>query len=235
MKNLIIFCVFVLLLVLAQFAQAQTVDEIISKHVQALGGKGNLDKIQSTIAHGTLSAQGAEIDVTITNVHNKLARKDINVMGMTGFDMITEKEAWTYMPFLGMQQPESKSAEEVKKNQTDLDIAGPLVDYAAKGHKAELQGKETVNGIESYKIKLTTAGGKSVIYYLDKETNMVTRTTETKTINGQKVDVQLDFADYKEIEAVKMPHSITNEFGTTFISGYKVNQKIPESAFKHDR
>lgn len=234
MKSLIVFGILIFSFVFAQFAQAQTVDEILAKHTEALGGKVNLDKIQNTISEGTMSAQGAEIAITSTNVHKKLTRQDINVMGMTGFDMMTEKEGWTFMPFLGMAQPEAKSADEIKKNQSDLDIAGPLVDYAAKGHKAELQGKETVNGIESYKIKLTTASGKSTTYFLDQKTHLITRSTETRTVNGQETDIQLDYADYKEVESVKMPHTITNQFGTMYISSVKVNQTVPESAYKHD-
>jgi len=46
MKNLIIFGFFILVLVFAQFAQAQTVDDVINKHIAALGGKENLIKIQ---------------------------------------------------------------------------------------------------------------------------------------------------------------------------------------------
>ena len=126
---------FILALVIAQFAQAQTVDEIIDKHVKALGGKENLNKIQNVVMEGSLSIQGTEIALTLTQVHDKLNRQDITAMGMHGFDMMTDKEGWQYMPFQGMQKPEPKTADEVKVSQSDLDIAGPLVDYATKGHK----------------------------------------------------------------------------------------------------
>lgn len=234
MKNLLVFGLLVLALVFVQFAQAQTVDEIINKHIDSLGGKDNLNKIQNTIEEGNMTAQGAEIAITITKVQNKLTRQDISVMGMTGYDMMTDKEGWTYMPFLGMQQPEPKSADDVKANQKDLDIAGPMVDYAVKGHKAELQGKETVNGAECFKIKLTAAGGKDIIYYIDPATYMITRSSEKRNVNGEDIDIQMDYADYKEVESVKMAHSITNQYGTIYISSIKANQTIPESAYKHD-
>ena len=41
MKNLIMLVFLILALVFAQFAQGQTVEEIINKHVEALGGKEN--------------------------------------------------------------------------------------------------------------------------------------------------------------------------------------------------
>ncbi|MBX2932699.1 MAG: hypothetical protein KF825_00545 [Ferruginibacter sp.] len=234
MKNLIVFAMMVMALVFVQFAQAQTVDEIIDKHITALGGKENLNKIQNVISEGSLSVQGIEIGVTVTQVNNKLARQDIFVNGMTGFDMLTDKEGWTYMPFNGMQKPEPKTADDVKEGLSDLDIAGSLVDYAAKGNKVELLGKEDVDGTECYKLKVTLASGKDETYFIDPATNMIIRTKKMQKANGQEVEVQSDFSDYRDVEGVKMPYSIGLPFGTLLISSIKINQTIPESAYKHD-
>ncbi|MEO6540466.1 MAG: hypothetical protein ABIN74_05730 [Ferruginibacter sp.] len=234
MKNLIPIGFLILALVFAQFAQAQTVDEVINKHVEALGGKEKLSKIQNTVMEGSLNYQGTEIALTLTQVHNKLNRQDISVNGMHGFDMLTDKEGWVYMPFMGQQKPDAKTAAEVKLNQADLDITGPLVDYAAKGHKAELIGKEPVDGKDCYQIKLTLASGKIVNFFLDPATYLITRVTDKRMVNGQEMDMQTDLGDYKDVEGVKMAYSITQQYGTTYISSIKVNQAIPESAYKHD-
>lgn len=234
MKNLIVFAMMVMALVFAQFAQAQTVDDVINKHIAALGGKENLSKLQNVITEGSLSVQGVEIGVTLTLVNNKLARQDISVNGMTGFDMLTDKEGWTYMPFNGMQKPEPKTADDVKEGLSDLDIAGPLVDYAAKGNKVELLGKEDVDGTECFKLKVTLASGKDETYFIDPATNMIIRTKKMQKANGQETEVQSDFSDYRDVEGVKMPYSIGLPFGTLLITSIKVNQTIPESAYKHD-
>ncbi len=234
MKNLIIFGFFIFALVFVQFAQAQTVDDVINKHIAALGGKEKLNKIQNVVMEGSLSIQGTEIALSVTQVHNKLNRQDITAMGMHGFDMMTNTEGWQYMPFQGMQKPEPKTADEVKKSQSDLDIAGPLVDYAAKGHKVELLGKEDVDGTECYKLKVSLAGGKEVTFFIDPVSNMIIRAKETRKMNGQDAELQTDFSDYKDVEGVKMPFSITQQFGTVLFSSIKVNQTIPESVYKHD-
>lgn len=234
MKNLIILGFLVLSLVFAQFAQAQTIDEVINKHIEALGGKVNLSKIQNVVMEGSLNIQGAEISLTMVQVNNKLNRQDITAMGMHGFDMLTDKDGWSYMPFQGMQKPEPKTADEVKESQSDLDVAGPLVDYAAKGHQLELLGKDDVEGTACYKIKATLASGKVITFFIDPASSMIIRTTEKRKFNGQEADLQTDFSDYKDVEGVKMPFSITQQFGTVLISSIKVNQTIPESSFKHD-
>ncbi|HEX2684878.1 MAG TPA: hypothetical protein VHL77_13125 [Ferruginibacter sp.] len=234
MKNLIILGFLVLCLVIAQFAQGQTVDEVINRHIEALGGKEKINAIQNRLMEGTLNYQGNDIALSFTQVHNKLNRQDINVGSMAGFNLLADKDGWDYMPFFGQQKPEPRPAEEVKLNQADLDLAGPLVDYVAKGHKTELVGKETIDGKNTYHIKLTTANGKVIQFYLDATTYLITRAVEKKKMNGQEVDSQVDYADYKDVEGVKMPFSMTNAYGTIYISGIKVNQAIPESAFKHD-
>jgi len=234
MKNLLVFGMFIMFLVFAQFAQAQTVDEVINKHVAAIGGKENWSKIQNVVMEGSLTIQGTEISVISTQVHNKLNRQDINAMGMQGFDMMTPTEGWVYMPFQGMQKPEPKTADEIKESQSDLDVAGPLVDYATKGHKVELVGKEDVDGTECYKINANLASGKTITFFIDPTSYMIIRIKEKRKVNGQDMDLQTDYSDYKEIQGVKMPYSITQQFGTVLISSIKVNQAIPESAFKHD-
>ena len=234
MKNLIVFGLFIMALIVVQFAQAQTVDDVINKHIAALGGKENLKKIQNVVMVGSLTVQGAEISLTLTQVNNKLARQDISAMGMNGFDFLTDKEGWSYMPFQGMQKPEPKTADEVKESQSDLDVAGLLVDYAAKGHKVELLGKEDVEGTECYKIKVLLAGGKEQTFFIDPVSNMIVRQKEKRVFNGQESEMTTDFSDYKDVEGVKMPFSITQQFGTVLISSIKINQVIADNLYKHD-
>lgn len=234
MKNLIIFGFLVLMLVLVQFAQGQTVDEVINKHIEALGGKENLNKVENLVMEGNLNYQGADVFMKFTQVNNKLRRQDIDANGMHGFTMITDKEAWSYMPFFGMQSPQPTPAEEVAENQPDMDIAGPLVDYVSKGHKAELMGKEKVNGADCYKIKMTLTGGKTLMVFVDCATSLISRTIDKRWVNGQREDLQTDFGDYKEVEGVKIAHSLTGPYGTTYFHSVKVNQEIPSGAFGHD-
>jgi hypothetical protein len=63
---------------------------------------------------------------------------------------------------------------------------------------------------------------------------MIIRAKETRKMNGQDAEMQTDFSDYKDVEGVKMPFSITQQFGTVLISSIKVNQTVPDSVYKHD-
>jgi hypothetical protein len=73
-----------------------------------------------------------------------------------------------------------------------------------------------------------------VIFFIDAESGLILRTVDKRKVQGQDTDLQTDFADYKEVEGVKMAFSITQQFGTVYMSSIKANQAIPDSAYKHD-
>ena len=215
-------------------ASAQTVDEVIAKHIEALGGKEKIEKIQNVVMEGTLTVQGMPIAVTTTVVQNKLMRNDITVGGMKNFDMTTDNEGWVFMRFQGMQKPEPKTAEDVKEGQSDLDLTGTLYNYAAKGNKVELLGKEDVEGTECFKIKANLATGKEETYFIDPASYMIVRSTSKKKVNGQEVELTVDMSDYKDVDGVKMAFSVSQAFGTVIMSSIKTNQPIDEKLYKHD-
>ena len=111
MKKLILSLCAVLSL---QIAFAQTADEIINKHITAIGGAENWKKINSMVMDASIKAQGAEIKVTRTQIHNKAMRMDIAVAGMNGYQILTQTAGWGYMPFAGQTKAEPTTIHPVK-------------------------------------------------------------------------------------------------------------------------
>ena len=164
--------------------QAQTVEEIIANHEQAMGGKEKLNTIRSVYMEGVSVMQnGNEITSKMTKVHKELMRTEIN-FGMGSFVMVlTDKAGWSSNPRNGGKF-EPLPEQRVKAAAAELDCAGPLVDYAAKGHKAELLGKESIEGRETYKIKLDLSTGNSITYYIDPATWYIVRDVRTGGMMG---------------------------------------------------
>ena len=101
----ILLSVFVLLI--AGSLKAQTVEEIIAKNIEAMGGKEKLASIKSVRMESSLSVQGMEIPVVMTRVHNVGQRVDITAMGMSGYVILTPTAGWQYMPFMGQSAAEA--------------------------------------------------------------------------------------------------------------------------------
>ena len=210
---------------------AQNVDEIISKHITAIGGAENWKKINSIVMEGSVNVMGNDVNVKVTQVHNAGQRQDISVAGMTGYVITTPKGGWMYMPFQGQQKPEPMTADDVKESIDDMDIQGNLIDYQAKGHKVELLGTEEIEGTECYKIKVTRKTSGEQTLFIDKSSYLVVKASSKKKAMGQEMDVNIDFGDYREINGIKIPYSVGQGFGTMVITSVKINETVPAETF----
>ncbi|MFN4285388.1 MAG: hypothetical protein ACK4E8_05430 [Lacibacter sp.] len=233
--------IFALLLVTAfgfVQAQAQTADEIVSKYLAAIGGADNWKKVNSMVQTGSMNVQGADIQVTMTTLHNQGTRQDISLMGMSGYQIVTPTEGWSFMPFQGQAAPEAMSADEVKDGQDGLDAQGPLVDYAAKGHKVEYLGKENVEGTECHKLKLTYKWGKVETMYFHPQTFYLVQTVSVRKVNGQEFELSTGYSNHTKLpEGIVVPMNISIPLGPGFnadmtIEKVEINKPVDASVFK---
>lgn len=223
------------LLVLASAftVKAQTADEVIAKHIAAIGGVDNWKKVNSMKMEGILQVQGAEVNVTVTILHGKGMRQDISVMGMTGYEIVTPTEGWDFMPFQGQTEPEAKTPEELAEAQDQLDAQGELIDYAAKGHKVELVGKEDVEGTECFKLKVTKKGGSVSTLFIDPKNFYIIQSKSVQKANGQEMEVTTSFSNYEKLpEGIVVAKSMTLPFGEMNMTKVSVNIPVEESFFK---
>ena len=171
MKPLFIFCLFIMVMVFAQFAQAQTVDEIIDKNITAMGGKEKLASLKSVKMEGNLSVMGNDVALVITTLHGAGMRADISVMGTENYQIVTPAKGTVFMPVQGMSEPTPMPEDQLKSATGQLDLQGALFNYKEKGSTVMLIGKETVDGEECYNIKLTNKMGTVTNYFISTKTN----------------------------------------------------------------
>jgi hypothetical protein len=212
------------------FAQP-TAEEIVSKHIQAIGGAENWKKVNTMVMEGSMNVMGNDVDIKVFQENNKGNRVDISVAGMTGFNLITDKKGWNYMPFQGQTTPEPMTEEDVKEAADDLDIQGSLVDYKEKGHTIELLGTEEVEGTECYKLKVNRKNSGEQTLFIDKNSYFVLRSAQKQKAMGQEVDQVSDYSDYKEVSGVMVPFSLSQGMGTIVMSSIKINEPIEGSVF----
>jgi hypothetical protein len=215
------------------FTFAQTAEEIVAKHIEAIGGAAAWKKINSLYFEGKITVQGAEVNVTLTALNGKGVRQNISVMGMTGYQIVTPTAGWSFMPFQGQTTAEAMTADQLKESADDLDVQGKLVDYKSKGNTVEYLGKDDVEGTECFKLKITTKAGNVETAFIDPKSYYVVRSIVKKTANGQQSDVQTDLSNYQKLpEGIVVPFSIKLSEGELVISKAEVNKQVDESTFK---
>jgi hypothetical protein len=234
MKSLMIFCFFLLSLVLVQSASAQTVDEVIDKYIAAIGGKEKMLALKTVKMDGNLNVQGFDVSVVITVSNGIGIRTDISVPGMgEGYQIMTPTKGWNFMPFQGQSAPEEATEDQVKAGQNGLDIQSPFLNYKEKGNTVELLGKEKTEGVECYKIKLTNKFGKVATVFIDAVNYYRIKTVSKANVNGQEMDVETVYSDFKKTaDGYVFSYSQTAPRGAITFSTITVNKPVDENIFK---
>lgn len=197
-----------LLAFLAPAAHAQTVDEILAKHYDAIG-LDKLKKVQTMRVHGKMIVgPGMEAVLVMDRKRPGQSRMEFTIQGMTGVQAFDGENGWSLMPFMGKKDPEPMSAEDAKEMQDDADFDGGLVDWKAKGHTVEFLGKESVEGAETYKLKLTKKSGQVQTFYLDTETGLILKQAGKRKVRGTEIEGETVLGDYKDVDGMLMPFSL---------------------------
>ncbi len=214
-------------------SQAQTMNDVIQKHLAAIGGADNYRKVNSVVMKGNIIQGGTKIPVSITVQQNKGARIEFTFNGMTGYQILTDTAGWGFNPFQGQTKAEPITQDEVKKSQDQLDLLDEFVDYDARGIKLEDLGTDEVDGTEAYKIRVTYKNGKQKTLYISKDDYLTLRTTEKTEINGKEFESTSDLSNYKKTGEVVMPYSINNSLqGNIEIDTIEINSTINPDVFK---
>jgi hypothetical protein len=107
------------------------------------------------------------------------------------------------------------------------------LDYKEKGHTVELAGKETIDGVECYKLNVTLKGGRKQTLFIDTQKYNVVRIISTAKVNGQEVEQTVSFSNFQKLpEGIVVPMTITQQFGDVTVNKMEVNKVTDEGIFK---
>lgn len=213
-------------------AVAQTADEVVQKHIAAIGGADAWRKVNTLKMTGTMNMQGMELPMTVITEHNKGMRQEFSAMGMENYQIVTPTGGWSYIPAMGQNKPEAMTEEQVKASADELDIRNDLVDYAKKGYTVELKGKETVNEVECYKLVLKKKSGEET-YLIDPKTNYVVKTISTVSMDGKEEEVPTTYSNYQKTDAgIVVPMSIESAMGPIIFTSVEVNKPVDPKIFE---
>ena len=237
MKNIVLLSIFVLGIVLLQYVKSQSADDIINKYLEARGGRDRLNAIRSIYMEGFREMMGYKMPVSVTIVPEKLYRTDFEFEGIAGYTIVTPSQGWSFIP-LRSQNAESIPAELLAVMQLQMDIAAPLISYPAKG-KAELRQKDIIHGRESYSIKMTLNNSQEIIFFIDKETDLLiqSRQMSADLTNNTPGEIITNYSDYKEFDGIMFPQTITNTgneimTGVTTFNTIIINKTIDDDQYK---
>jgi hypothetical protein len=179
-------------------APAQTADEIINKWMDAMGGKDKLNSIKTIYTEDTLNIMNNPAPRKSSLLSGKGFKSEAEFNGQKIIDCYLVDSGWSINPLAGINTATNMPATQVKLGDLQLDAAGPLFNYAAKGSKATLFGKENLNGAVSYKLQLTTANAIEINFFIDSATYYILKEVTKMNADGHDIEITTVFSDYKK-------------------------------------
>jgi hypothetical protein len=175
--------------------KAQTAEEIINKNIEAMGGKEKLRTIKTVQIMSALNVMGNEAISTryMVNGMGILIENEIN--GQKEMGCVTDTGSWFIDPNQSAPQP---LPQEEAKSWYFLRHIYPLLDYAARGNKAEIAGRDSVNGINAFKIKFTTPDTLVYFLYFDPVTYYVLKEQSNLNMGGENENIS--FSSYQKTD-----------------------------------
>jgi hypothetical protein len=182
-----------------------TVEQILERYVQAVGGREAIEKVTSRVLKG--SRIGADGVLVPEEVYSKAPNKLLVITSYpkqvfrTGFN---GSQGWARSNETARDLPAEMLAQ--IRREAEFYKETRLKDLYSK---LAVVGRALVGEREAFVVEATPAeGGSTEKLYFDVQTGLLVRKySEAKTVLGQ-FPTQTDYEDYREVEGVKLPFTI---------------------------
>jgi hypothetical protein len=186
-----------------------TAAQIADKNAVARGGLAKWRAVKAIEMSGKLEA-GGKVDTylpytaQVKRPHKQ--RLAIQFAGQTAIQVFDGNKGWKLRPYLGRNDPEPFSPDELKKS-AEQDLEGGLIDYAAKGSKLDLEGTEAVDGKATYRLKLTAKDGHVQHLWIDGATFLEAKIEgHPRRLDGKMRQVETYPSDYRSVDGLMIPY-----------------------------
>jgi len=177
-----------------------TPDEIAEKYLAASGGAENLQKITTRAMKGSILAGGNEAPIEI---YTKAPNMRVSVSHMNGRDSYTAFDGQKGWLGSATSAHEMTGAESSSASlDAQFSLALNLKQILPQLRRAR---PEEVNGVMCNVITGTTAHGIPARLYFDPNTGLLVRMVRYTDTPVGRLPVQIDYADYREQDGVKIP------------------------------
>ncbi|MDT8069950.1 MAG: c-type cytochrome [Terriglobia bacterium] len=187
-------------------ANLPTAQEVVDKYIAAVGGKGAIGKLTSLSEKGTMSGFGGR-EMTI-DIYTKAPDERASIAHMPMGESVTavnQRGGW-----LGMGNRPPREMSDADANGYRLEAKFALVPNLDQVfEKLRVIKPEKIGDRDTLLVVGLRQGDPPVRLNFDQQSGLLVRLTRyTQTALGRN-PVQIDFADYRDLDGVKIPYRWT--------------------------
>jgi hypothetical protein len=210
-----------------------SVDQILERYVQAIGGTTAWSKFKSRVTKGSrIGADGVLVpEEVFQKAPNKLVTTTSypQIVFTNGFNGTT---AWSHSSQGGAQQLPAEALNQMKNDA----VFDKEIDIRKMYTELRVAGQEKIGDRDAWVVVATPASGLQERLYFDVASGLlVRRYVESKTILG-RFPLQTDYEDFRDVDGIKLPFLIHWSFpGRSWgrkISEIKHNVPIDDAKFE---
>ncbi|MFZ1005219.1 MAG: c-type cytochrome [Candidatus Sulfotelmatobacter sp.] len=206
-------------------ASLPTVDQVIERYIQSLGGAAAIGNVTSREERGTFTRGGKNFSIEVFDQDSNkraLIRHTPEGDGITVFD---GREGWSELPGYPIQELHGA---DLGAARIDADLHFPL---HLKQTFAELRMEypERIGDRDAYVVLGTNEGQPPVKLYFDEQSGLLFRLVRYADSPLGLTLTQIDYGDYRDIEGLRVPfrRTIAEPDGISTIQLSEIRQNVP--------
>lgn len=200
---------------------APEVEPILERYAEATGlRRADEARLSTRVSKGRIEGAYAGMKVSGTvEVLEKTPDKFVALVNVDGLGIIrrgfTGEYGYMQIPLFGFRRVEGVELSELK-----LEARWAWADDLRRLYPSmTLKGKEEVGGAEAHVVEAMTRSGRRTTLYFDAQTGLLVRRDKTY------------FEDFREVDGIKLPFRIRDDFAVITYSEVKHNAAIEDARF----
>ncbi len=222
-----------------------TVDEVIERHTKAMGGRAAIEAIQSIEFDLHITDPTFEADGFYFAARPGKMRIDVNAGGEHVFtEAFDGQKGWQWEGQGTAQKAATEKATAALRH--GVELPGKLFglhELKRRGHRIELDGRQRINGINYYVLRLTLNDGYLTTLYVDPKNWLITRRRDVRPlhvgVDPTPTTIEQRNSDFRTIAGVQFAFASSETdlqsgkvLETTAVQSVKINPLLVPSIFE---
>ena len=208
-----------------------TVAKIFDRYLAATGGADKLSSLQDSRMVMSANVQGQDLSITITQ---KAPNKFLNVVEMMGMQVMVQAYDGQKGSMSQMGQAMPMNEEQLRDMAFDAAMVSEMA-CREMNLEANLIGTENIGGRTAYAVEIVKPSGSRAVHYYDVESGLKLRVSTSFETPQGVMEQSTDFGDYREVDGLLFPHSITIPMGpanmTAEVQSIELNKGVADDVF----
>lgn len=219
-----------------------TVDEIIQRNTQAMGGRSVIEGVKSIEVDLHIADPDFEVDGNYRAARPGRMRIDVFAGGKHVFTEAFDGERGWQSKGDAVEEASTKGTAALRHG---VELPGKLFglhELARRGHRVDLAKRELIDGTNYYPLRITFSDGYTTTLYVDPNSWLITRRRDVRPlhvdVDPTPTTIESRFSDFRKTDGVLFPFVSTDVdlatgkiLETTQVRSVKLNPQFDSLIF----